>query len=142
MRMEEPVAQPTAVEMPRVKNPNKVKAGKISAANRKAKEIEFLDVKQRLAQLEEHKQKIRHEQTQEEAQDIAGEAPGDATSVTKEPPHSVSAMYRVDWTPWILGGLGLAAVIYMINVKPTGRAKPAAQRETVQPIQTVDPFLH
>lgn len=115
----------TAQSAARQKDPKKVAAGRAGAAARKAKQEKIL------AELREAKASIQR--------------PSAVTEVTEQRPpaeavrsHRRSEAYDkvtngttdVQWTPWIVGGLGLAGVVWLLHSNTQKRAVTSAPSVT------------
>lgn len=97
---------------PRVgqKDPKKVAAGRAGAAARKAKHEKLL------AELREVKNNMR------EPASIAHNSGGSVDS-TMESADGVASTIT-DWTPWVVGGIGLAAFAWFLRERSSSVAKP------------------
>lgn len=114
---------------PRSKDPKRVKAGLRSAEVRKQKAA---DIEAQLEKLSQLKTQMWDAQAP-----TAERVPEPQITVSQEP-----VVEQRDWTPWIVGGLGLAAVGWYL-VKPKTSTPGRAVKQPAPPatlLKTRDPF--
>ena len=126
----------------RQKDPKKVAAGKAGAAARKAKQeqlqTELRDAKAALHNPEKNEivpvpEEVLHcnNTMTRQVVDNIDATPGSNQSAVDTNRHAV------DWTPWVLGGVGLATVVWFVS-----RTKPATVSNKPIAVNTSQPIRH
>lgn len=121
----------------RQKDPKKVAAGKAGAAARKAKQ-ERLQTELREAKAALHNPE----------KDEIIPVPEEEHTMTRQVVDNIDAtvchqsavdtnQHAVDWTPWVLGGVGLATVVWFVS-----RTKPATVSNKPIAVNTSQPIRH
>ncbi len=108
-------------QTPRQKDPKKQAAGRAGAAARKAKEDKIR------IDLRDAKAALKTTSNPSETPAAAARAPPETGESAGEPHHtgtrSRSEAAYLDWTPWIVGGLGVACALWVVvNVGTTREA--------------------